>query len=294
MDWLVERVASPEEFLRRTDSFRDAHPMATNIIGSVALSIADETRSYSEYFWWIVLEKNEVVGIAIRTAPHRLLVSPMPKYAARQLAKAVSDNDPDFWGVTGPEGVATELMESWCSYTGRESSDYPIGMRETTYVLGQHTPLADVVGAARKANEGDIALLLKWLPAFAEEVGMFRTGVPSEAELLARLRSTPFVLWEIDGRPVAMSGHAPVVVGPSGRIGRIGPVYTELGERGHGYGAAVTSSMIEHLRSINCSTVMLYADSDYEKSNRVYQGLGFRPVGAIVELGREPQADTQL
>jgi predicted GNAT family acetyltransferase len=31
--------------------------------------------------------------------------------------------------------------------------------------------------------------------------------------------------------------------------------------------------------------VMLYADSDYEKSNRVYQGLGFRAVGAIVELG---------
>ncbi len=294
MDWSVERVTSPEDFLQRTASFRNEHPMETNIIGSVATSVADGTRAYPICFWWLVLAENEVVGIAMRTAPHRLVLSPIPEGAARKLAREVLDTDPECWGVTGPEEAASEFIESWRIQTGRGMSDYPIHMRETTYVLGRHTPLIGVQGAERKASEQDVPLLLEWFPAFAKEVGILHTGVPSEEELRNRLRSTAIVIWEIGGRPVAMSGHARLVDGPNGRIGRIGPVYTEPGERGHGYGAAVTSAMIEHLHSIGCSTVMLYADSNYEKSNRVYQGLGFRPVGAIVEFGLEPPADTQL
>lgn len=288
VDFTIVQAASPEEFLERTKTFRDAHLMETNILASVAISISHGNKSYSDYFWWIVLEQDEIVGIAIRTVPNRMLVSPMSMMAARQLAKAVADSDPDFWGVTGPEEVAIELMDSWCGFTGRDSGDYPIGMRETTYLLGQHTPLAGVQGAARLADEGHLELLMKWMPAFAEEVGVFRTGPPSEEELLRRIRATPFVIWEVKGSPVAMSGHSPVVVGANARIGRIGPVYTEPAERGHGYGAAVTSAMIDHLNSLGCSTIMLYADSNYEKSNRVYLGLGFRPVGAIVEIGVAP------
>lgn len=294
MDWRIERVDSPEEFLRRTELFRDEHPMETNIIGLVATSVASGNKSYSAYFFWVVLAHNKIIGIASRTAPYRLLVSTMPEGSARQLAKAVSDIDPDCWGVTGPEEIAAEFIEAWCDRTGKVASDYPRHMRETTYVLDQHTPLAGVIGAARKADERDVALLSKWLSAFVEEVGISNREVPSEEDLLKRLRSTSIIIWQVDGRPVAMSGHSSIVVGPSGRIGRIGPVYTEPAERGNGFGAAVTSSMIEHLHSIGCSTVMLYADSDYEKSNRVYQGLGFRPVGAIVEFGLEPQADSQL
>jgi len=293
VDSTVAQVASPEEFLERTRTFRDAHLMETNIISSVAISVSQGNKSYLDYFWWMVLEQNEIVGIAIRTVPNRMLVSPMPTLAARQLAKAVAVSDPDFWGVTGPEQVAVELMDAWCGFTGRESGSYPIGMRETTYLLGQHTPLAGVQGVARLADEGDLELLMMWLPAFAEEVGVFRTGLPSEEELLRRIRSTPFIVWEVNGSPVAMSGHSPVVVGASARIGRIGPVYTEPVERGHGYGAAVTSAMIDHLNSIGCSTIMLYADENYEKSNRVYLGLGFRPVGAIVEIGVAPETQLQ-
>jgi len=293
MNWSVERVTSPEDFLQRTASFRNEHPMETNVIGSVAASVADGTRAYPICFWWIVLADNRVVGIAMRTAPYRLLLSPMPEGAARQLARAVVVSDPGCWGVTGPEEVASEFIESWCDQTGKQRSDFPLHMRDTIYVLKQHTPRADVLGGARKADDHDVALLLKWLLAFAEEVGVFHADVPSEEELRNRLRSTSIVIWEAEGHSVAMAGHAPLVEGPNGRIGRIGPVYTEPDERGHGYGAAVTSSMIEHLHSINCSTVMLYADSNYEKSNRVYQGLGFHPVGAIVEFGLEPPADTQ-
>jgi predicted GNAT family acetyltransferase len=284
MDFVIERLATAEEFLRRTESFQHLHPMETNIIGSIATSVANRSKTYSETFWWVISQGSDVVGIAMRTAPYRLVLSPMPREAIHKLSLAVLDTDPGFWGVSGPEECATEFVKCWCEKTGRKSSEFPQHMRETIYVLGDHTRLSKVSGNARKAASDDVDLLRKWLTAFAEEVGILFTQ-PTEAELLARLASTPMFIWEADGRPVAMSGHAPLVSGPTGHIGRIGPVFTEPSERGHGYGAAVTSAVIDHLHSIGCSTVMLYADSDYEKSNRVYQGLGFRPVGAIVELG---------
>lgn len=286
MDYVVERIALPEDFLDRTAIFRNEHPMETNIMGSVAASVAAGTRRYPSCFWWIVTQGDVIVGIAMRTVPYRLVVSPMPAGAAGQLAHAVFENDPECWGVNGPQAIATEFIKCWCLESGRPASDFPIHLRETIYVLGRHTPRAGVPGTSRRANDNDVPLLLSWLAAFVSEVGLSNSEVPDETVLLSRLRTTPILLWENEGRPVAMAGHAAIVDDAQGHTGRIGPVFTEPSERGNGYGAAVTSSMIEHLLSIDCTTIMLYTDSDYAKSNRVYQQLGFVPKGSILELGR--------
>jgi len=288
MGYVIERLTSAGDFLRRTESFRSKQPMETNVIGSVATSVADGTRSYSACFWWLIRRDAEIVGVAIRTAPYRLVLSPMPLAATGILAREVHAVDPDFWGVSGPEDVSREFIEHWCIQSGRDLNDFPLHMRDTIYVLQKHTPLSGVQGLARKAGVADIPLLAEWLQAFSSEVGVLSVP-PSAAELEARILTSTFIIWEVANRPVALSGHAPLVQSPEGSIGRIGPVYTEPNERGNGYGAAVTSAVIAHLTAIGCSTIMLYADSDYAKSNRVYLGLGFRPVGALVELGSQPQ-----
>ena len=100
-----------------------------------------------------------------------------------------------------------------------------------------------------------------------------------------RLSQREMLIWEVDGVPTAMAGYAALISSPSGLIGRIGPVFTSPEHRGYGYGAAVTSAMVEHLREKGCARVILYTDADYPKSNRVYQAMGFREVGAVVELG---------
>jgi len=288
MNVTVERVTSVEEFLDRTGSFRNEYPVETNLIGAIATGVSNGMKVYQDCFWWILSKGNEVEGIAIRTPPYRLVVSPASQEAIQLLARSVSDNDREFWGVLGPEDTATEFVAKWCELNGRQRSEFPITMRETIYVLGEHTPLLEVKGSAYKATEKDIPLLIDWVLAFAKEAGVFQPNPPTEAEMLSRLESTAMMLWQVDGYPVAMAGHAAIVDGENIRTGRIGPVYTMPTERGHGYGAAVTSAIIEHLESLKCTSIMLYADNDYGKSNRVYQGLGFRPVGAIVERGAHP------
>ena len=285
MDYVVKRISSAADFLTRTVIFRDEHPMETNIMGSVAGSVASGSRTYPTCFWWLVLQGEVIVGIAMRTVPYRLVVSPMPEGAAARLAHAVWEHDPECWGVNGPEASTTEFIKCWCAESGRPVSDFPIHMRETIYVLDRHTPRVGVSGSSRMATENDVPLLLTWLAEFVVEVGLSNSEIPDSDVLLTRLRSTPILLWEREGRPVAMAGHAAIVEDPQGRTGRIGPVFTEPSERGNGYGAAVTSSMIDHLRSIDCARIMLYTNSDYAKSNRVYQQLGFVAKGAILELG---------
>ena len=89
-------------------------------------------------------------------------------------------------------------------------------------------------------------------------------------------------LWSIDGEPVAMAGHAPLVATPGGTMGRIGPVYTVPFARRQGVGAALTAVVARILQQ-DGAQVMLYADADNATSNGVYERLGFRAVDQHVE-----------
>jgi predicted GNAT family acetyltransferase len=288
MNFQVDRIASAKTFLDHSESFRNANPIETNVISSIAISTESSTKTDPASFWWIVRHDGEAVGIATRTTPHRLNLSPMPDGSAGELARVILASDPMCWGVTGPEEIASAFVKHWCALTGKSRTDFPLHERQTLYVLGEHTPFTSVPGNARQSNVDDLSLLVKWMRAFVKETGGIM--VASEADLQARVLASTFIIWEIDGTPVAMSRLASTIAQPEGMIGRIGVVYTTPDKRGNGYGAAVTSAMIKHLIAVGCSTITLHTDGDYEKSNRVYQKLGFLPVGAFVELGVEPRA----
>jgi len=90
-------------------------------------------------------------------------------------------------------------------------------------------------------------------------------------------------LWEVDGIPVSMSGHASIVATAGATVGRIGPVFTPADQRGTGFGTAITAAMVEHLQP-RCSTIMLFTDELNPTSNGIYERLGFEVVGDIVEF----------
>jgi predicted GNAT family acetyltransferase len=126
-----------------------------------------------------------------------------------------------------------------------------------------------------------VELLVSWDVRFAGEAGLLNDDV--EARVADRVGAGARWLWERDGVPVAMAGHATPVDTPSGAVGRIGPVYTLPGERGRGYGSAVTAAVTERLQE-RCAVIMLFADAANPGSNRIYERLGFEAVGEIVEV----------
>ena len=223
----------------------------------------------------------------MRTAPHNLVVSPMPTAAARALGAHLAVVDPDLPGVTGEPDVCEPLLEGLGAVDRAH-----IGMVERVRVLQTLTaPQRPVRGRARRMDASDVDLVADWLVRFAIEADL--NVRPSRDSVLAELASDPAParwLWEREGQPVALAGHASLVPTPAGTVGRVGPVYTPERYRGRGYGSAITHAVSEVL-SQRCMIVMLYTDAANATSNAVYERLGYAVVAEAVEIQLEPRGD---
>jgi hypothetical protein len=276
----VERAASATEFLERTVRLRADEPLRTNVMGSVATSMLDEGTSgrYSECFWWLLVEGGEVTAMAMRTPPFGMALGPMTPEQAGALASAVVDADREVPWVTGPAGlvgvVAPVLAESYARRP-RERR------REVLYAISE-LAVPDVPGELTAAVPGDVDLAVAWGRLFhAEALG---TGDEFRPEAFSdRVLSGQLFWWDVDGSRVSMAGHAAKVETPSGRVARVGPVFTPTEHRNRGYGAAVTAELTELLMAEGCH-VMLFADKENRTANDVYRRLGYEAVDEFVQV----------
>lgn len=271
----VHRTDDPSEFLTATLDLRSADPVRTNVLGSVATGV-EQGIHYDDVSFFVVHDGDDVVGAALWTAPYKLLLSPMPDDAAAAVADAMvaRTRETGLWpgGVVGPRGTA----EVAAGHAGRP---FRTKLDERILVLHDYLEPRPVPGAVRQPDEGDLDLLREWRTQFALEARVELTH--DESLLLALLPRTR--LWEVDGAPVSMAGHAPLVGTPQARVGRIGPVFTPVDQRGYGYGTAVTAAVVDVLLP-QVDVVMLFTDAANVTSNQVYESLGFVHVADVVDL----------
>lgn len=277
----VVEHGSAAEFLARTEQFRAHEPVLTNIIGSVATGVASGLPCDAAL--WLTVHDDqgpEPLGIAMRTSPHNLVLSPMPRAAARVLGEWLAVGDPGMPGVSGPPEAATALLEGFGAGEG-----FRLEMDNKVRVLTVlQAPRPAVPGQARRVGPGDLELVTEWLVAFGAEADLHVQ--PTRDVVRAELQvegAPPLWLWETGGGPVSLGGHAPLVRTPAGTVGRIGPIYTPGPQRRRGYGSAITHAIAEDLRA-TCQIVMLYTDASNQTSNSVYARLGFAEVSQWVEL----------
>jgi hypothetical protein len=147
---------------------------------------------------------------------------------------------------------------------------------------------------ARVATAGDGAVARSFVAAFADEVGQ---PAPAEQAFAYRLAAGQLVLWEVAGEAKSMAGiSAPGVGGPAGpaeaagqdraagiadwtgAVARVGPVYTPPGERGRGFGGAVTAAATQLAIERGAASVILFTDLANSVSNALYARLGYLPV----------------
>jgi GNAT superfamily N-acetyltransferase len=268
----VTLVEDPQAWLDATSAYRGANPLTTNILGSIAQSVVDG-RGYDAEHWFVARDDGaDVVGAAVWTVPHKLVVGPMSPEAARAVGAAAAATGRRVPGVNGPVAVAPHAAAALPGVVREDR-------RERILALHDYLAPTPVLGAARPTTSDDSALVVSWLDAFMAEVDLLVVdNAAAERSSRGRLH-----LWEVDGVPVSMAGHAPVLDTPGGRIVRIGPVYTPREHRGRGYGAAVTAAVVEALLPI-ADLVLLYTDAANPTSNALYERLGFLHEEDIVEL----------
>lgn len=272
----IDLLTSAEDFLSRTHSLRVADAFRTNILGSVATAVADGSITYDDYLWWVASDdQGRVIGAAMRTAPHGMVLSPMPIEAIVELARAVSIHDDGLPSVSGPTNVVENFLEQYRMTLSEGSLRKSVVEEEHLLYALEELSIPSVMGGMTTAVPEDFDLILKWYMNFGQDTGVFMPN--PEGSIHAGMARRSYRFWVANGEKVSMAGHAPLVSTPTGSIARVGPVYTPPAHRRNGYASVLTAVLSQELLTKGAK-VMLYTDARNPTSNKIYQKIGFEMI----------------
>jgi hypothetical protein len=154
-------------------------------------------------------------------------------------------------------------------------------MHERIYQLRTVIPPRDPGGRMRVARPTDLDLVAEWFYAF---------GVEAQPHLVssrdgARANADGWVgrgalrIWEDGGSAVSMAGAS----GPTPHGIRVGAVYTPPERRRRGYASALVAALSQEQLDAGKRFCFLYTDLANPTSNKIYQDIGYEPVGDVDE-----------
>lgn len=276
----VRAYEDPDTFEAAIGKLYSADPVRHTVaVGAIARLLHDPA---VEPVMLTVHSAGELCGAALRTPPWPLIVSALPVAAAEPAADLLVTLDPGLPGVSGPREAAEEFARAWRARTGA-------GVREVMatrlFELGDLRE-PTVPGHGRAGTGDDLPLLVRWRREFQAEAFGHLRNVDGIEDVIRRglAAGERWEIWEDGGEPVACA-HSAL---PADGMSRVGPVYTEPGRRGRGYGSAVTAAASRWARAAGAAHVLIMTDLANPTSNSIYQKLGYRPVSDACELEFTP------
>jgi len=269
---------SPDDagsFAARVRPVLAAHRSQTSVMASwMANAVAGQTQPPTRY--WLVVDGGCVLGGAMLTAGHGLVLTPIGSDRVSEVLAALVAAVGVVPGAMGSPAVVECFGSLFTAVHGGRSK---VAMQQLVYEIGAAPALpGEVPGGARWSRAEDLSLLSDWYRAFSREAHRVPESDEAVAASIAKLAWQGVMVWEREGRLVALAG----MNGPALGLARIGPVYTPPRFRGRGFGGAVTAAVTRKAFSDGADLCMLYTDAANPTSNRVYSRLGYRPVGRSV------------
>jgi uncharacterized protein len=283
----VRRLDDPHAFLETAMPLLMRDEARHNLVFGILDTLVRHPTIYPAWHLWLVQNGVEVVGAALQTPPHNLvLAQPTDAAVAEALVDVIGAGGVSLPGVSGVVPEAIEFADRWISRAGGSTKRR---MAQGVYALREVRETPRAPGSTRRAAGTDVDLITDWLAAFAEEV---ETGVVHEPDqrrrlVRARLESRDhagFWLWEDDGAVVSLTGFG--LVTPNGA--RIGPVYTPPDLRGRGYATTLVADVSSWLLAGGRSFCFLYTDLANPTSNAIYRRIGYEQVFEAIDIAFEP------
>ena len=268
----VQTVADPAEFADRTSRLLLEDEPRNNLILGLLGVLRERPHIYPEFSLWLVEDGGDVVGAALRTPPHGLVLGPATPAAAAALVESIEDELP------GAVGVLPEIDVFAAAWSVTRDVAADARFEQGIYALERLREPQGVPGAARPATEADLELLRVWLLDFSREA--LHENEPDEERIERTLRQrlegdeANFLVWEDGCATVSLAGCG----GNTPTGSRIGPVYTPPEHRGRGYGSAVTAAITRARLDAGRRFCFLYTDLANPTSNKIYVDLGYERV----------------
>lgn len=284
----VEFFEDPRPFLALAGPRLAAEPVVSSVVATVTERWASRFQQGAgerpeHPLWWAVVRdaSGGIAGLAMGTAPHwphPPYVLPMAGDAARALASAVREQlDLRPGGVNGalPAGQQVAAVFS-------ERDDIEPALHHRLWEIREVTSQRPAPGQLRLVELAEAELAYAWLVNFhveaEEQAG--RTVDPRDNEGITlagvRQRIEDRRLWwwqDQQGRPVHLTGATLPAYG----VSRVGPVYTPVEHRGHGYASNAVEQVSRLLLGAG-ERVCLFTDQANPVSNAIYAAIGYRPV----------------
>lgn len=223
------------------------------------------------FFGWWANDQGAVVGAVSMNPPWPLLLDVVPEASLPELVSGLLAVGAEIPGVNAQVDLAVTFASMWAA---RTPSVAQLFMAMRLFELGDLNAPRRVLsdGTPRRADEGDLGLLVPWMNAFLEDIG--ESADDGEESIRLRLRTGEVWLWCVgSGEPVSMVGRTE----PAAGVARVGPVYTPDARRGRGYAEMLTHVACEHALAEGLRLV-LFADQANPTSTGIYRSLGFVPV----------------
>jgi predicted GNAT family acetyltransferase len=263
----VTRFHDSRSFLDHAEHFLLRAEVENNLLLGII-----RTRSFREEAYIATVDHDgAVVACAVRTPPYKAVITAAEPPALACLVADLAEKYPDLAQVHGPEPAVAHFADLWAARTGVPS------IQTTRHRLFEIRKAPDVptspAGKLRAATERDLTTVVEWLTAFIAEA---LPGDPTDPETAAAtaIKTRSLFVWDDKG-PVSLAGWS----GRTPRGVRVIFVYTPPEYRGRGYATVGVAELTRRLLNEGLAYCCLYADRANPESNRVYEKIGYRPVG---------------
>ena len=220
----------------------------------------------------VLADARSMCAAALQTPPWGLALSVMPPAGARVLAEHL--HEAGVPSVDGPEGAADAFAARHAQLTRVRVTP---GLHTRMYRLDEVTPPNGVPGRLREAVADDRPLIVHWVNAFTAEAVPHQTpSADVGSRVDSRLTAGGMLwLWEDAGQPVSFLWRSPA----AGGVVRISAVYTPPELRGRGYASGCVAAASQLILRGGATACMLYTDVSNPTSNKIYQRIGYHPIG---------------
>ncbi len=258
-----------QEFWHCTQAYLLQDQVENNVLLSISHSLLHNPERYlGKPYLAIVQTSGEILAVAIRTPPQKLILSKAQNMdALRLIAQDLRQEQ-----LPGSMGLAKEVeifSQTWQALTGQF---YKRSVVMKIYQLTAVQRVSTVRGYLRLAKESDRSLLIEWLSAFLSEIDE-AVGEDVQHQVDNRLKQQNTYFW-IDSTPVSVASGKQVL--PT--IGRINLAYTPPEYRRKGYATACVAALSQKLLDQGCRHCFLIADLANPTANPIYQAIGYRPI----------------
>ncbi|MCY3774146.1 MAG: GNAT family N-acetyltransferase [Gemmatimonadetes bacterium] len=279
----IVRHGHAHELLTRSGAFLENRESENNLPLGLAHTLARDPRYYGDDppLLLSILENGNPVGVAVRTPPHRIVLSIFDTVidaAVDRLVKHLRSSELPVPGVVGPERESRCFSDTWKKVFPDIAATVSTRLRIFEARSVVDVPISP--GRMRLAELEDHPLMAEWIAAFSREA-IGQEADPTEALAKAKkyIGERNLYIWDHEG-PVSIARESRAM--KNGTVVTL--VYTPPESRNRGYATSCVYELTKKLLAGRYRFCSLFTDLANPTSNRIYPKVGYVPLGDTLEF----------